>query len=82
MAFPLLQLWHAGPQSCQGRKSASILLASGVTICRRKQLGGIPMRAKRSLTIAAALLAGSITAAAAADMPVAPPPPPAYNWTG
>jgi outer membrane immunogenic protein len=40
------------------------------------------MRAKRSLTIAAALLAGSITAAAAADMPVAPPPPPAYNWTG
>jgi opacity protein-like surface antigen len=40
------------------------------------------MRAKRSLTIAAALLAGSIAAASAADMPVAPPPPPAYNWTG
>jgi outer membrane immunogenic protein len=41
------------------------------------------MRTKLSLTVTAALMAGSITAASAADMAVRPvPPPPVYNWTG
>jgi outer membrane immunogenic protein len=41
------------------------------------------MRTKLSLTIAATLLAGSVTAASAADMPIkAVPPPPVYDWTG
>jgi outer membrane immunogenic protein len=42
------------------------------------------MRAKSTLTLAAALMAGSLTAATAADMAVrpAPPPPPLYDWTG
>jgi outer membrane immunogenic protein len=42
------------------------------------------MRTKLSLTVAAALLAGSVSAASAADMAVraAPPPPPVYDWTG
>jgi outer membrane immunogenic protein len=35
------------------------------------------------LTLATAILAGSIISASAADMPVAPPPPPPiYDWTG
>jgi outer membrane immunogenic protein len=42
------------------------------------------MRNFVKITIAGALLAGSIGAASAADMAVrpAPPPPPAYDWTG
>jgi outer membrane immunogenic protein len=42
------------------------------------------MGAKSTLTLAAALVAGSLTAASAADMAVrpAPPPPPVYDWTG
>jgi|RhiMethySRZTD1v2_1073278.scaffolds.fasta_scaffold03293_4 opacity protein-like surface antigen len=35
-----------------------------------------------TLTLATAILAGSIISASAADMPVAPPPPPPYDWTG
>jgi opacity protein-like surface antigen len=34
------------------------------------------------LTLATAILAGSIISASAADMPVAPPPPPIYDWSG
>jgi outer membrane immunogenic protein len=34
------------------------------------------------LSLATAILAGSIISASAADMPVAPPPPPVYNWSG
>jgi outer membrane immunogenic protein len=43
------------------------------------------MRAKSILTIAAALVAGSVTAASAADMALKArpaPPPPVYDWTG
>src|SRR5262245_60090602 len=49
----------------------------------RSSNGGHPMRNSVKLTIAGALLAGSVGTATAADLRPPPPPPvPMYNWSG